>query len=81
MQHIRSSREFGFDESTEIIRDSGLIQALDNFVEEAGNNEALGDFCRDATRMEVKHFVFVDLAGSGAMGAADVVGQNFQAGH
>jgi len=50
-------------------------------LRKAGDDEALGDFWRDAARAEIKHLFFVDLAGSGAVSATDVVGQNFQTGH
>ena len=74
-------RKLSVDQLIQIIGDCGLIEAPDDFVEEAGDDEALGDFCRDATRMQVKHLVLVDLAGGGAVGSTDVVGKNFQAGH
>ena len=47
--------------------DRGLIEALDDFGEESGDDEALGDFDRDAAGEEIKEFVFVDLAGGRAV--------------
>ena len=61
--------------------DRGLIEALDDFGEESGDDEALGDFDRDAAGAEVEEFVFVDLAAGGAVSAPNVVGHDFQAGH
>ena len=61
--------------------DSWLIEALNDFVQETGDDEALRDADRNAPGAEIEEFVFVDLAGGGAVGATDVVGQNFEAGH
>jgi len=74
-------RKFSVDQPIQMRRDRRLIEALDDFVQEAGDDEALSDFCRDTTRMEIKHFLFVDLARRGAVSAADVISQNFEAGH
>ena len=35
----------------------------------------------NAAGAEIEEFVLLDLAGGGAVGAANVVGQNFEAGH
>ena len=61
--------------------DRRLIEALDDFVQETGDDEALGDWSRNAAGAEIEEFVLVDLTGGGAVGAPDVVGQNFEAGH
>ncbi|HEY0548808.1 MAG TPA: hypothetical protein VGF13_04345 [Verrucomicrobiae bacterium] len=58
-----------------------LIQALDHFAQETGNQEALGGLCRYATGTEIKHLVFVDLSRRGAVRTTDVIRQNFKAGH
>ena len=64
-----------------MLRDRWLIEALDDFVQEASDDEALGDRNGNPAGAKIKHFVFVDLARSGAVGTTDVVGQNFQARH
>ena len=58
-----------------------MIETLDHFVEKSGDEETLGDLCRNAAGAQVKHLVFFNLARSGAVGATDVVGENFEAGH
>jgi hypothetical protein len=58
-----------------------LIEALDDFVQETGDDEVLGDLHRNAAGAEIEEFVFIDLAAGGAVGATDVVGQNFEPGH
>src|SRR5207244_5754041 len=80
-RELSAMRKLSVDQLMQIIGDCGLIEAVDDLVQEAGDDEALGDFCRDATRMEVKHFVFINLAGGGAVGATNVVGKNFETGH
>src|SRR6266576_2759802 len=74
-------RKFSINQTSQMLGNRRLIQPLNHFVEEAGNDEALGDFYRNAAGTEIKHFVFVDLAGGGAVGTTDVVGHNFEAGH
>ena len=58
-----------------------LIEALDDFVQETGDDEVLGDLHRNAAGAEIKEFVFIDLAAGSAVGATDVVGQNFETKH
>jgi len=58
-----------------------VIESLNDLVQKAGDQEALGNFCGDAARAQVKHLVFFDLPARRAVGATDVVGENFQTGH
>ena len=58
-----------------------MIKPLDYFVQKASDKEALGDFCGYAARAQIEELVFVDLAGSGAVGATYVVGEDLEAGH
>ena len=64
-----------------MITDRRVIEALDYFVEESGDEEALGDFCGNAASAQIKKFVFVDLTGGRAVGAADVVSEDFETWH
>src|SRR6516164_7123595 len=73
--------ELLLDHPIQIFRDRRLIEPLDYFVEKPGDDEALGGLNWDAAGTEIEKFVFVDLAAGGAVSAADVVGQNFEAGH
>src|SRR2546425_2369409 len=74
-RELSAMRKLSVDQPIQIIGDCGLIEAVDDFVQKTGDDETLGDFCRDATGMEIKHFLFVDLAGGGTVGATDVVRQ------
>src|SRR5207302_11283188 len=65
-------RKFSINQTSQILGYGRLIQPLNHFVHEAGDEEALGGFYRNAAGTEIKHFVFVDLSGSGAVGATDV---------
>ncbi len=73
----RLVRKFSVDQTPQMLGDSRLIEALDDFIQKARDDEALGNRDGNSTRAEIKHFLFVDLAGGGAVGAADIVGQNF----
>ena len=66
--------ELLFDEAVQMITNHRMIEALDHFVEESGDEEALGDFRGNAAGAQIKEFVFVDLARGCAVCAADVVG-------
>src|SRR5947208_1196248 len=77
----RLPSEFSVDQLSQIVPDRRLIEALDDFVQEAGDDEALGDGNGNPAGAKIKHFVFVDLARSGAVGTTDVIGENFEAGH
>ena len=57
-----------------MITNHRMIEALDHFVEESGDEEALGDFCGNAAGAQIEEFVFVDLARGCAVCATDVVG-------
>ena len=65
----------------QMIADRRVIEALDDFVEESGDEEALGYVCRNAAAAQIEEFVFVDLARGCAVGATDVIGEDFEAGH
>ena len=73
--------EFFLDQLLKRVFDCRLIEASNDFVQETADDEALGDRDWNAAAAEVEEFVFVDLTGGGAVGATDVVGQNFEAGH
>jgi hypothetical protein len=58
-----------------------MLEALDDFVQKASHNEALGNGNRNAAGAEIEEFVLIDLPRSRAVGAADVIGEDFQTGH
>ena len=62
-------------------RDRWLIEPLNHFVQETGDDEALRDFRRNAATAQIKKFVFIDLAAGRAVRATDIVRQDFEAGH
>ena len=39
-----------------------MIETPDDFVQKAGNEEALSYICRNAARAQIEEFIFVDLA-------------------
>ena len=61
--------------------DRRLIEALNDFGEESGDDEALGDLDRDTAGAEIEKFVFVNLTAGGAVTASHVVSHNFETGH
>ena len=65
--------ELLFDEAVQMITNHRMIEALDHFVEESGNEEALGDFRGNSARPQIEKLIFVDLAGRCAVSATDVV--------
>src|SRR6476660_1720421 len=73
--------EFLFDEAVQMITNRWVIEALNHFVEESGDEEALGHVCRNAAGAQIEELVLVDLARGRAVGATDVVGEDFEAGH
>jgi hypothetical protein len=73
--------EFIFNQPVQMPGNRGLIKALNDFVEKTGDDETLGNWNRNSARAQVKQLVFFDLAGGGAVGATDVVSEDFQAGH
>ena len=73
--------EFLLDQPMQMRCDRWVIEALDDFVEKAGDEEALCALCRNPPTAKVKQFVLVDLTGRGAVGATDVVGEDFETGH
>jgi len=58
-----------------------MIEALDDFIQKSSHNETLGDRNWNTARAQVEKLVFVDLPGSRPVGAADIVGENFETGH
>src|SRR6266536_785526 len=58
-----------------------MIEALNDFVQKTGDDEALCNRHWNTASAKIKKFVFVDLAGSRPVAATDVVGEDFQAGH
>ena len=73
--------KFLFDQPVQMVAYCSVVEALDDFVQKTGDEQALGNFCRNAAGAEVKELVFFDLSGSCTVGATDVVGKDFQAGH
>ena len=73
--------EFSFDEAVQMISYRWMIETLDDFVQKAGDKEALGDLCGNAASAQIEEFVFINLAGRCAMSATDVVGEDFQSRH
>ena len=61
--------------------DCRLIEALNDFVEKSGDDEALRGLLRNSPRTKIKHFILVDLSRGGAMCATNIVGKNFQTRH
>ena len=66
--------KFLFDEAVQMSTNHRMIEALDHFVEESGDEEALGYVCRNAAGAQIEEFVLVDLARGRAVSATDVVG-------
>src|SRR5438128_9292349 len=58
-----------------------MIEALDDFIQKSSHNETLGDRNWNTAGAQIEKLVFVDLTGSRPVGATDVVGENFEAGH
>src|SRR5438046_260154 len=58
-----------------------MIEALDDFIQKSSHNETLGDRNWNTARAQIEKLVFVDLTGSRAVGATDVVGENFETRH
>jgi hypothetical protein len=75
------ARKFLLNQPMQMLSYRWMIETLDDFVQKAGDQEALGDFCGNAAGAQIEELVFVNLAGGGAVGATDVVGENFEAGH
>src|SRR3954464_1478429 len=78
---LSSPRELLLDQFVQPTTDRLVIEALDDLVQEAANYQPLSGRCRNATSAKIEQFIGVDLAGSGAMGAAHVVGEDLKAGH
>ena len=76
-----SRSELLFDQAMQMIANRWVIKPLDDFVQKSSDEEPLGNLCRNAARAQVKQLVFFDLPGRGAVGATDVVGEDFEAGH
>ena len=55
-------RELLLDQIVDQRTDRGMVETIDDFVQEAGDEELLRNRHRDAAREEVKHFVLAELA-------------------
>src|SRR6185369_10968943 len=78
----RNSRsEFLFDQPMQMCRDRRVIEALDDFVQEAGDEKALRHFCGNAAATQVKQLVFFNLARRRTVGATNIIGKNFETWH
>src|SRR5262245_35950378 len=73
MCSLRLCSEFIFDETMQMVTNHRMIEALDYFVEESRDKEALGDFCRNATGAQIEQLVLLDLPRGRAVSATDVV--------
>ena len=73
--------EFLFDQPVQVMTYRRMIEALDYFVQKASDEEPLRHLSWDAARAQVKQLIFFNLAGGCAVGASDIVGENFKAGH
>ena len=73
--------KFFLNQPVQVSNDGWLVKALNNFIQKSGDDEALGNGDRNPASAEVKEFVLLNLAGSRAMSATDVVGENFEARH
>ena len=78
-QSLRS--EFFFDQSLQMRCYRTVIEPFYDFIEETSDYEALSNFRGNAARAQIEEFILIDLAGSCAVGATDVIGENFQARH
>src|SRR4029453_2069634 len=58
-----------------------VIESLYYFVQKTGDDEALGDWHGNTPGAQIKKFVFIDLPGGCAVGATDIVSEDFEAGH
>ena len=54
--------ELLFYEAVQMISYRWMIETPDDFVQKAGNEEALSYICRNAARAQIEEFIFVDLA-------------------
>jgi len=57
-----------------------VFDPTEHFLEEAEDEQFVGLFFVDAAREEIKLLLGVEVAGGGAVAAADVVGLNFESG-
>lgn len=64
-----------------MLSDRWVIETLNYFIEEAGDNETLGHWDGNAAGAQIKEFVFIDLAGRCAVGATDIIGEYLKPGH
>ena len=67
-------RKLVLDQPIQIRGDRRLIEPLNDFVQETGDDKALRDWNGNSTGAKIKKFALVDLTGSGAVGATNVVG-------
>jgi hypothetical protein len=58
-----------------------MIKALNDFIQKAGNEEALGDRNWNTASAKIEEFVLIDLTGCCAVSATDVIRENFEARH
>ena len=61
MCSLRLCDEFLFDQAVQMITNHRVIEALNYFVEESGDEQALGDFCGNAAGAQIKQFILIDL--------------------
>ena len=59
---------------------SSGVELIHHFFNEAFGDELVGIVFRNAAGLQVEELFFIHGAGGAAVGAADLVGQNFQAG-
>ena len=64
-----------------MLRYCRMIEALNDFIQKACDNETLGHGYGNAACAKIEKLVFVNLAGSRPVAATHVVSQDFEAGH
>jgi len=60
--------------------ESFVLELLENLLEEAEDEKFLGSGRRNAPGFEVEHLFLVDMSAGGAVGAANIIGLDLQAG-
>jgi len=78
---LLASHKLRFDQVVDQRADRGMVEAIDDFVEEAAHEKLFRDRRGNAAGEEIEHLVLAELAGGRAVTAFDVVGQDFEAGH
>jgi hypothetical protein len=70
-----------FDGIVHEATDSGNRKGLEDFLEEAGDNQAFGDISRNSAAFEVEELFKIDRANGRRMAALHVVGLDLEVGN